>query len=236
MTAPAELPPDVARATSVQALLEALMASDPGRPRVTWYGSGGERVELSARVLENWVAKTGNLLVEECGVEPGTLVRLDLPPHWRTVVCALATWSVGASIIQGSVAEDDEPADVLITTAPPAEGDGTTVVAMALPALARRFEGEGKFDVDYAAEVTGFADEPLYTVTDDPEECLAAARAIEGVTHWPAGARVLIRPGQWITPHSVLAALTLDGSVVMVGDQEADMDRIIQTEQVNVTL
>ncbi len=49
---------------TVPAVLAAATASDPGRPRLTWYGADGERVELSARVLENWVAKTANLLVE----------------------------------------------------------------------------------------------------------------------------------------------------------------------------
>lgn len=235
MTDPAELPPAVARARSVDGLLAALMASDPGRPRLTWYGPGDERVELSARVLANWVAKTGNLLVEECDVEPGSLVQVDLPPHWRTIVVALAAWSVGASVAEAS-ADDEEPVDVLVTAAPPDDGADASVVAVALPALARRFDGHGKFDVDYAAEVTGFADEPLYAVDDDPAEALAAARAVEGVTSWPAAARVLIGPQRWLTPHSVLAALALDGSVVLVGDPAADLDRIAETEQVTATL
>ena len=73
----------VARATTVPALLRALVASDPGRPRITWYDDAagptrGERIELSARVLANWVAKAANLLVDELDVEAGDRVLVDL--------------------------------------------------------------------------------------------------------------------------------------------------------------
>jgi non-ribosomal peptide synthetase component F len=61
-------------------------------------------------VLDNWVAKTANLLVDELDAGPGSRVVLDLPPHWRTVVWLLATWSAGACVVV-----DD--------TGPPAEGD-----------------------------------------------------------------------------------------------------------------
>src|SRR5688572_18938796 len=76
-----------------------LITRDPGRPRLTWYGDDGERVELSGAVLENWVNKTTNLLVEEFDAEPGTRVVIDLPVHWRTVVWALAVWRVGATAV-----------------------------------------------------------------------------------------------------------------------------------------
>src|SRR5680860_1086518 len=135
------------RVDDVPSLVRALVASDPGRPRVTWYGADGERVELSGHVLENWVAKTANLLVEECDAGPGTTVALDLPPHWRTVVWALAAWSVGATL-----AEED--ADVVVTADPASAPDAGQVVAVTLAALARRFEGDGRFDVDDAAEVS----------------------------------------------------------------------------------
>ena len=52
--------------------------ADPGRPRLTWYGPDGERVELSAKVLDNWVAKTANLLVDELDAGPGS-ARRDRP-------------------------------------------------------------------------------------------------------------------------------------------------------------
>ncbi|TWE12103.1 TIGR03089 family protein [Rudaeicoccus suwonensis] len=92
-------------------LLPALLASDPSRPRVTFYDDArGERIELSGRVLGNWVAKAANWLQDECGAEPGSTVRLDLPPtHWRTLYWALAIWAVGATV------SGDDDADVVIS-------------------------------------------------------------------------------------------------------------------------
>jgi uncharacterized protein (TIGR03089 family) len=85
------------------ALLRRLVAADPGRPRVTVYDdtdspTRGERIELSARVLANWVAKAANLLLDDLDVGPGSVVVLDLPPHWRTLYWAFAAWSVGACV------------------------------------------------------------------------------------------------------------------------------------------
>ena len=75
-------------------LLRHLVAADPGRPRVTVYDdtdspTRGERIELSARVLANWVAKAANLLRDDLDAGPGSVVRLDLPPHWRTPLLGL---------------------------------------------------------------------------------------------------------------------------------------------------
>ena len=68
-------------------VLARLVSSDSGRPRLTWYDdtpgpTNGERIELSARVLTNWVAKAANLLQDDCAAGPGTTVGLDVPAHW----------------------------------------------------------------------------------------------------------------------------------------------------------
>lgn len=138
----------------------ATVLTDPGRPRITWYGADGERVELSGAVLANWVAKTANLLVDELDAGPGTRVRLDLPAHWRTVVWTLATWYVGAT-----VSLDATATDLLVTDDATSwiEGADLTVpaVAVALPALARRSAIALPEDVlDYAATVLGHPDAP----------------------------------------------------------------------------
>ncbi len=85
-------------------VLAAMLGSDPGRPRVTFYEdtpgpTSGERIELSAKVLANWVSKAANALQEEWDLAPGSRVRLDLPPHWRSLYWALAVWSVGATVV-----------------------------------------------------------------------------------------------------------------------------------------
>ena len=190
-------------ARDVPALLAALQASDPGRPRVTWYGEG-ERVELSARVLTNWVAKTANLLVEELDAGPGSTVALDLPPHWKQLVWALAAWSVGADPVAG----DDDSADVLVSADPDGRS-GPLLVAVALPSLARRFDPAPPAGwLDWAAEVAGFGDVLPPVGPLDHADLLSAARA----AGLPAGARVLADG-----PADLLAALVADGSVVVAG-------------------
>ena len=119
------------------------------RPRLTHY-DGIERIELSGRVLVNWVSKAANLLREEFDAEPGTRVVLDLPAgHWRAAYWALACWAVGATILV-----EDEPdagpstADLVVTQQPrPAGGPPQVVVTLA--ALARRHPAplpSGAFD------------------------------------------------------------------------------------------
>jgi uncharacterized protein (TIGR03089 family) len=191
-----------AGARDVPALLAALQASDPGRPRVTWYGPG-ERVELSARVLTNWVAKTANLLVEELDAGPGTAVAIDLPPHWKQLVWALACWSVGAVPLPG-----DRDADVLVSSRPDGR-TGPLLVAVALPSLARRFDPPPPPGwLDWAAEVAGFGDVLPPVGPLDHLGLLAAARG-RGLA---PGARVLAEG-----PDELLAALVADGSVVVPG-------------------
>jgi hypothetical protein len=67
-------------------------------PLLVWHGAGGERVELSGRVFDNWVAKTANLLVEELDVEQGRIVELDLPAHWKSLALALGVLQTGAAL------------------------------------------------------------------------------------------------------------------------------------------
>ncbi|NHN54610.1 TIGR03089 family protein [Calidifontibacter sp. DB0510] len=90
----------------IEALLPALLA-DPARPRVTWYDEGtGERIELSGRVLANWVAKAGNWLQDEADVSVGTTLGLRLPTdHWRCVYWALAGWACGTTVLLDADAE-----------------------------------------------------------------------------------------------------------------------------------
>lgn len=92
--------------STVPQLLQALRTLNPTAPRLTWYGPDSERVELSGRVLDNWVAKTANFLVDGLDAEPGTVVAVDVPVHWRSLVWLLATWAVGATALAGAGATD----------------------------------------------------------------------------------------------------------------------------------
>lgn len=92
-------------------VLDLLTGEEPNQPRLTWYGPDDERVELSGRVLANWVTKATNMLVEECDVEPGSRVLLDVPVHWRALVWAMATWCAGGELVlrpEDDFAVDDD--------------------------------------------------------------------------------------------------------------------------------
>ena len=227
----------VSRARTVPDLLRALLAADAGRPRLTWYGADGDRVELSARTLENWVAKTANLLVEDFDAGPGSHILLRLPVHWRAVPWLLAVWSVGACAVvpapETSAPLTDPPQpDAVVTTDPAAAlaagVDAARLVAVALPALATSFgPGLPAGAVDGAAEVRTRGDVfvPLVLPGDDddalavgaaeplPYGRLLAAAAQAGL---PARPRVLTDAGPARAVEAWLAPLLADGSVVLV--------------------
>ena len=243
---------------SVADVLSALL-SEPGRPRLTWYGPAGERIELSGAVLDNWVSKSTNLLVEELDAGPGTRVLLDLPPHWRSVVWALAAWRTGATVaVLDADDHDATAADVVVTDRPdalalPRHG----VVAVALPALARGFDGPlptGALDAAQSVmtygDVIGWvpAVEPARAALDVgatavPHADLVAAAV--GTAPVAAGDRALLpvgdartaTPGTLLTTLGVLAA---GGSVVLLrpepGDAPDRADRIAATERVTARL
>jgi uncharacterized protein (TIGR03089 family) len=225
----------------VPGLLAGLL-DDPGRPRLTWYGPDAERVELSGKVLLNWISKTANLLVEELDAGPGATVGIELPPHWRSVTWVLAAWAAGAHV----VVAPEQPVDVLVTTDPRPAG-GAQVVAVALPALATSF-GDGlpagaldaatetrlQPDVFHPSQAPDAAD-PAFTAsgrTIPYGDLVAAARtnAIGSGLH--PGDRVLSGAGPEDAVVGWLGVLALDGSVVMHHDVGAATDELAEQEGV----
>ena len=70
------------------------------KPFLTWYEDRrGERVELSFKTFDNWVAKTANLLVDELGAGPGDRVGALLVDHWQTPIVLAACWRAGAGVV-----------------------------------------------------------------------------------------------------------------------------------------
>jgi uncharacterized protein (TIGR03089 family) len=142
-------------------LLDAALADDPGRPFVTYYDdSTGERVELSVTTLANWVAKTGNLLVDGLGVQPGDELRLDLPRHWQLPVWAVAAWTVGVVVDL-----DGTSRECRVAVCGPEGIDAATAVAEDVVALSLRPLGApfpaGTLPpgvLDYGREVGGYGD------------------------------------------------------------------------------
>ncbi|RAN76473.1 TIGR03089 family protein [Bacillus sp. SRB_336] len=176
--------------STVPQLLNSLRTLHPTAPRLTWYGPDSERIELSGRVLDNWVAKTANFLADELDAGPGTRVALDIPVHWRSLVWLLATWAVGATAAAGPADPAGATAGLgradIVATANPAEaaehlvaaraadrGRTTTLVAVALPALAMRWMDElPDGAVDYSGEVRSHAD--VFFPGDEPAADAAA--------------------------------------------------------------
>jgi uncharacterized protein (TIGR03089 family) len=231
----------------VPALMLDLVSTDPGRPRITWYGPGHERVELSAKTLNNWVSKTANLLVDELDVEPGSRIGIALPGHWRTLVWLLAGWSVGAHLVvlpsAGRPDQDDAPTvevDVLVTDSPSSPPPGTVeslLVVVALPALATRFLGDVPVGaIDAAAEVRLQPDafvvgerpagtDPAFTANGRTvlhADLLSTARAAGLTDAISAGdspaVRLLTGAGPDRAIETYLAALATGGSVVLHHD------------------
>jgi uncharacterized protein (TIGR03089 family) len=241
-------------ATSVADVLSSLHRQ-PGRPRLTWYGPEPERIELSGAVLDNWVTKTANLLVEELDAGPGTRVVLDLPPHWRALVWALAAWRVGACVVPVGPAQAparDVPGDVVVTRDAAAWSGPAPVVAVALPALARRFDGDlPPGALDAASSVMTYGDALGWVPVGDPHA--PAAELGDGtVTHgdlltWahgasgtPDGSRALLTApadtaaGTLALLRSALDVLRGEGSLVLLAPDrdDAGVDHLARTENV----
>jgi uncharacterized protein (TIGR03089 family) len=164
------LPPGTAAGQpGVAAMLAERLRRDPARPAVTFYDDAtGERVELSTATLDNWVAKTANLLVDTLGLAPGGRVAVDLPVHWLTAAVLLAGWSAGAEVLFAAADGADAGGEaaggvnVAFVAADRVDtalaGDADEVVALSLRPLGGRLAHPIAGVLDYAAEVPGHGD------------------------------------------------------------------------------
>ncbi|WP_024820122.1 TIGR03089 family protein [Arthrobacter sp. 31Y] len=222
-------------------LMTALRSGHSTSPRLTWYGPDSERVELSGRVLDNWVAKTSNLLQDELDAEPGMSIRLDLPAHWKSFVWALAAWQLGMEVVFDATSAD------LLATDKPDDGAGAgfdAVVAVPLAALAMRWPGELPSGVvDYAAEVRSHGD--VFMAHNEPEAGLPAVRGTTGLPHGELidgfaatqepGVRLLVRAADGLESclAASLGAWNEDGSVVLVHPDLDVTEHLLENERVS---
>jgi uncharacterized protein (TIGR03089 family) len=136
-------------------LLDAALRRNPAGPLLTFYDDAtGERTELSAVTLANWVAKTANLLRDDVGVLPGDRVAVLLPMHWQTAAVLLGCWSAGALVTT------DPDRTVAAFAADVKDADGAEeVFALSLAPLGRGFaDGPPAGSRDYSAEVRVMGD------------------------------------------------------------------------------
>ncbi|MBL7496821.1 TIGR03089 family protein [Frankia sp. CNm7] len=240
----------------VAAALAARLRTDGASPMVTFYDDAtGERVELSGATLDNWVAKTANLLVDTLGLGPGDRVGVDLPAHWLTVVVLLAAWSAGLDVLVGTEAAADEPAGA---TDEPA-GDlaalfvaesrieaalalgADEVIALSLRPLGARMTHPVAGVLDFATEVPAHGDRFAAPRPPAAQTALLAHAALAAVTAGlgpddrllatagPASAQGLLSAvlGPLVTGASVVLCRHLDGNL-----DDAALARRIATERV----
>ena len=150
------------------------------KPFLTWYDDHrDERVELSYRTFDNWVAKTANLLVDELGAEPGDRVGAALVDHWQTPVVLAACWRAGMGVVAIDPASPDQPTNSFAAAfvreefldATAAALDQTTVVV-----LTADLAGRGRHDLgralSYARAVPSMGD--VFQGGPDPGDALTA--------------------------------------------------------------
>ncbi len=222
-------------ASTLPALVNSLLAFDAARPLVTFYDDAtGERVELSVKSFENWVAKTANLLQDELSVDPGETVALWLPAHWQSAVCVFAAAACG--VVVSNEAGAGTPVDVVLSDSdslPAAvESGAREVLALSLRPMGQGFAGRLPDGVtDYARTVLAQGDAFLPSGTPDPDtpfmlgedgahsqgELLdKARRRAADLSLGPSGR--LLTDANPAGPHGlvgVLAAFVGNGSVVL---------------------
>ncbi len=246
--------------STVPALLTSLRTVQATSPGLTWYGPDGERVELSGKVLDNWVAKTANYVVDELDAGPGSVIDIDMPAHWRSLCWVLAAWQAGAAVSYGPGTGMNH--DVTVSAGPPAAAPTTAVpgasrprtltVAVALGALEMRWAGDLPAGVlDYAAEVRAHGD--VFVPFDEPSgtdvavvnsESADSAAAIGSVTfgallsryarRTERSERVLLpaEDGLETAVRNALGIWSAGGSVVLVHPSVAVTERLLSAERI----
>lgn len=227
-------------------VVEAMTRSDATAPRLTFYDRSdeptrGERIELSAKVLTNWVSKAANLLTEEFDVEADTRVGINLPAaHWRTAYWCLAAWSLGACVefsdSDAGTFADEDGLDVLVTSVPsPDFGGDQVVVTLAMLARGAAVEVPAGA-LDEARELSTYAD--LFVPFDEPAGSAVAWVAGDEqvtfrdlVTPYGTGERRFLAGAD---PTQMLRCWVGGGSVVIVrGDANpVELDTLLAQEGV----
>lgn len=214
---------------------------EPGRPFITFYDHAtGERVELSVTTYANWVAKAAGLLRDECDLEKGDTLRIDLPTHWLTPVFLGAAWTLGLEVTD----VDDPDAvvcgpDSLARWAPGA--DDRAVLACSLRPLGVRFlepvpAGVRDVGVEIWAQPDGFTawdpatgSDPACSSAGVSSTQAALLKAAAAGSLLSGGGRLMSVQNPASPPEfdTFIAPLVTSGSLVLVAN--ADPARLDET-------
>lgn len=231
-------------------LLERALRADPAGPLLTYYDDAtGERIELSATSLANWVAKTANFLVDGLGYDEPASVAVLLPAHWQSAGVLLGTWAAGHQVRAALPDAEDEPGgrgsgtpDVLFCFESDLESYAdlrSDVVGLTLDPFGRVLTDAPRRVTDYAAEIGGYGDRYTPAVPLDPDLPALLAGRLELTQDGLAGAadglaeQLGLRAGDRIMVSAELAAqagplswllapLAAGASVVLVAHPELD--------------
>lgn len=220
---------------SVEQLFERRVADDPAGPLVTFYDDAtGERAELSAKSLGNWVAKTHFLLMDGIGLGVGDRAFVSLPVHWLAAPILLGCWFAGLHVTTSpdgaAVAFGD--AESLLGADCAAADD---LFAVSLLSMARSAEPPPGM-ADYAASVRPQPDNwpsvraqarPTDPALDGLSRAELAQAGSGAATELGLGPRGrLLWSGEWAPPRDWIAALVapivVGGSVVLVRNADPD--------------
>lgn len=226
--------------------------TDPTAPRITHYDAHG-RIELSGRVLANWVHKATNMVEDTADLGPGDVLALDLPAgHWRALYWALAAWARGAHVMVVDPTTDPATLDrsgeaplVVVTDRPSAWGGSPAhVIAVNLMPLARSFSTDLAGGIDEAAELASFPD--VADMDHHPEaeaEDAALSDRAYTLTYGDlvapyAAVRTLVpmdddasRMQSLVLVASVLAA----GGSAVIAPEDEDLGRLAEIERASIT-
>jgi len=204
------------RSNPHRALKESLRQNAPS-PAVTFY-DGAERIELSYKSLDNWVAKTANFLVDEIGVSKSEAIYLDLPAHWLKVVWMLAVWASGCEL-----ARSRDGAHCVVSSSP-MEGDDiycSLQVMGKLPTAPRGF-------IDFVTEVRRFGD--AFSSSEPPTQ-------IDYPDRWrvPELSRILIA-GTDFAPEQIAAAMDAHSSMIILRHASDELKiAVVRDEKITCT-
>jgi len=242
----------------ISELFAGALARDPAGPLLTYYDdASGERTEVSATTLRNWVAKTANFLTDGLALDDGARIAVVLPPHWQTAGVLLGAWTAGHQLIDyPDVDAADRPDAVFCTeTDLVAYADvRAEVVGLTLDPWGRGLSGQWRRITDYAREIGVYGDQfrptapvaaaaPALTAGSlelTQDGVAGAAQELADRLGMLGGGRIMISrdlavaagPVSWL-----MAPLAAGSSVVLVTD--AGSDRLAAraaSEKVTATL
>ena len=217
--------------------LYASLAARGSTPALTWYCPQG-RMELSAAVVANHLAKIANFLSEETWTEAGSTLRIELPRHWKSALWAIGGLLAGFKVevcppaAPAAEGEDEEgcdcpkaeDADVLVTNHPATATRAREIVAVDMNPLSFGWSGDDLPDgvLDGSA---GQISQPDALMDTERHAASNYAEWVAGAS-LPEGERLLVREQDLCRAITAILIQLAHGSIVVVARKAAERAEI----------